>query len=162
LDAHRSDDDKPYLYVTEDFGQTWKPITGNLPESGSTRVLREDITNPNVLYCGTEFGIWVSVNRGASWANLNNNLPTVAVHEVAQRTPAGEVVGPTHGRSVWVREVASIRQMSPRRETGGKTEKKVAPLAEPVTLFAPAPATRWKTDNIGGFPYSRDVRKFYG
>ena len=78
LDAHRSDDDKPYLYVTEDFGQTWKPIMANLPAFGSTRVLREDITNPNMLYCGTEFGIWVSVNRGQSWAKINNNLPTVA------------------------------------------------------------------------------------
>jgi hypothetical protein len=85
LDAHRSDDDKPYLFVTEDFGETWKPITANLPEFGSTRCLREDITNPDLLYCGTEFGIWVSLNRGKAWTKLNNNLPTVAVHEVASR-----------------------------------------------------------------------------
>ena len=64
FDAHRSDDDKPYLFVTEDYGQTWKSVTGNLPAFGSTRVLREDITNADVLYCGTEFGIWASVNRG--------------------------------------------------------------------------------------------------
>ena len=56
FDAHRSDDDKPYLYATEDFGQTWKPITSNLPEFGSTRVLREDVINPDLLFCGTEFG----------------------------------------------------------------------------------------------------------
>ena len=149
LDAHRSDDDKPYLYATEDYGQTWKPVTGNLPAFGSTRVLREDAVNPDLLYCGTEFGIWASINRGQSWAKLNNNLPTVAVHEVAQPTTASEIVIATHGRSVWVLDVASLRQMKP------------AALAAPVTLFAPAAVTRWQFAP-GGFPYSRDVRKFYG
>lgn len=159
LDAHRSDDDKPYLFVTEDFGETWKPITNNLPQFGSTRVLREDYINPNVLYCGTEFGIWVSVNRGQSWANLNGNLPTVAVHEIAQPTTASEIVVATHGRSIWVVDINSIRQMA--AQTTGKGTKAVDPLTEPVTLFAPAPATRWRIDT-SVFPYSRDVRKFYG
>ncbi|HVL13313.1 MAG TPA: PDZ domain-containing protein, partial [Gemmata sp.] len=161
LDAHRSDDDKPYVYATEDYGATWKPITANLPAFGSTRCLREDYTNPDLLYCGTEFGIWVSVNRGGSWANLNNNLPTVAVHEVAQPTTASEIVVATHGRSVWVVDVNSLRQMPARTERAGKDEKTIDPLKDAVTLFAPAPATRWKLDNRG-FPYSRDVRKFYG
>ncbi|HSQ55475.1 MAG TPA: hypothetical protein VLM40_06995, partial [Gemmata sp.] len=162
LDAHRSDDDRPYLYVTEDFGATWKPIASNLPAFGSTRVLREDYTNPSVLYCGTEFGIWVSVNRGAAWANLNNNLPTVAVHEVGQPTTASEIVVATHGRSLWVLDVNSIRQMSVRAGEGGASAKAVDPLKEPVTLFAPATATRWKLDSSRGFPYSKDIRKFYG
>ncbi len=162
LDAHRSDDDKPYLFVTEDFGQTWKLITSNLPAFGSTRVLREDITNPEVLYCGTEFGIWVSVNRGTVWTNLNNNLPTVAVHEVAQPTTAPEIVVATHGRSVWILDVNSIRQMATKKETVGKDMKTIDPLKEPVTLFAPATATRWKLEGGREFPYSKDVRKFYG
>jgi photosystem II stability/assembly factor-like uncharacterized protein len=162
LDAHRSDDDKPYIYVTEDHGQTWKSIASNLPAFGSTRVLREDTHNPNVLYCGTEFGIWVSVNRGASWAKLNNNLPTVAVHEVAQPTNSGEIVIATHGRSVWVLDVTTIRQMPVRTETVGKDEKKIDPLQESVTLFTPPTATRWKLEGGREFPYSRDVRKFYG
>ena len=149
LDGHRSDDDKPYLFVTEDYGQTWKSVTGNLPAFGSTRTLREDITASNVLYCGTEFGIWVSVNRGETWAKLNNNLPTVAVHEVAQPTTASEIVIATHGRSVWVLDVASLRQMKPDV------------LAAPATLFAPATVTRWQFAP-GSFPYSKDVRKFYG
>jgi hypothetical protein len=148
LDGHRSDDDKPYLFATDDFGVTWKSIAGNLPP-GSTRVLREDITTSDVLYCGTEFGIWVSVNKGGAWAKLNSNLPTVAVHEVAQPTTASEIVIATHGRSVWVLDVASLRQMKPDA------------LAAPATLFAPAVVTRWQFAP-GGFPYSRDVRKFYG
>ena len=85
-------------------------------------MLREDITNPDVLYCGTEFGIWASVNRGKSWAKLNNNLPTVAVHEVAQPTTASEIVVATHGRSVWVLDVASLRQMT-RGRKGADGEK---------------------------------------
>jgi hypothetical protein len=149
LDGHRSDDDKPYLFVTEDYGLTWKSITANLPAFGSTRVLREDITNSAVLYCGTEFSIWASLNRGESWAKISNNLPTVAVHEIAQPTTASEIVIATHGRSVWVVDVASLRQMTPEV------------LKAPATLFAPATVTRWQYAP-GSFPYSRDVRKFYG
>ncbi|KAJ8136708.1 hypothetical protein OY671_010079, partial [Metschnikowia pulcherrima] len=80
LDGHRSDDDRPYVYMTEDFGQTWSSLASNLPAIGSTRVLREDIANSDVLYLGTEFGIWVSVNGGGSWSRMNSSLPTVAVH----------------------------------------------------------------------------------
>ncbi len=149
LDGHRSDDDKPYLFVTEDFGATWKPITSNLPPFGSTRVLREDITTSDILYCGTEFGIFVSINRGGSWAKLNNNLPTVAVHEIAQPTTAGELVIATHGRGIWITDVASLRQIKP------------AVFDDAVTLFAPAPVVRWQY-GAGSFPYSVDVRKFYG
>jgi photosystem II stability/assembly factor-like uncharacterized protein len=150
LDGHRSNDDKPYLFVTEDFGQTWKNISANLPSNHWTRVVREDYVNPDLLYCGTEFGIWASANRGTSWTNLNNNLPTVAVHEVAQPTTASEIVVATHGRSIWVLDVASLRQMNAEA------------LKAPATLFSPAPATRWKMETGREFPYSVDVRKFYG
>jgi photosystem II stability/assembly factor-like uncharacterized protein len=158
LDGHRSDDDKPYLFVTEDYGQTWQPIAANLPTFGSARMLREDITNPDLLYAGTEFGIWASVNRGKGWAKLNNNLPTVAVHEVAQPTTASEIVIATHGRSLWVLDVASLRQMSPR----GESASAVDPLKDPATLFTPAPAVRWKLQAGGESPYSINIRKFYG
>jgi hypothetical protein len=149
LDAHRSNDDKPYLLVTEDYGASWKPVTGNLPQFGSTRVLREDITSSEVLYCGTEFAIFVSVNRGQTWAKLNNNLPTVAVHEIAQPTTASEIAIATHGRGIWILDVASLRQMTPDA------------LKAPATLFAPANVIRWQYAP-GSFPYSRDIRKFYG
>ncbi|MGL4423892.1 MAG: PDZ domain-containing protein, partial [Gemmataceae bacterium] len=86
IDAHRSDDDKPYIFMTEDLGKTFKLITSNLPAFGSTRVCREDITNANLLYAGTEFGAFVSANRGASWSKLGEGLPTVACHEFAQPT----------------------------------------------------------------------------
>jgi photosystem II stability/assembly factor-like uncharacterized protein len=150
LDGHRSDDDKPYLLVSDDYGATWKSITNNLPEFGSTRCLREDYKNPSVLYCGTEFGAFVSANKGASWTKFGGNLPTVAVHEFAQPTVAEEVVIATHGRSLWVTDVSSIRQMKP--ET----------FKEAVTLFAPAVAVKWRLGAGGESPYSQTLRKFVG
>src|SRR5262249_29963384 len=112
FDAHRSDDDKPYVYVTENFGDTWKCLNANLPEFGSTRCLREDIENQNLLLCGTEFAVYASINRGGSWTKINNNLPTVAVHEFAFHPTAGEVVAATHGRSLWILDVTPLRQMT--------------------------------------------------
>ena len=150
FDAHRSDDDKPYIFVTEDLGKTWKPIVANLPAFGSTRCLREDIVNTDMLYCGTEFGAFVSANRGQSWTKLGGNLPTVAVHEFAQPTVASELVVATHGRSVWVIDIASLRQMKPDA------------MKAKATLFAPATAVRWKTGSGGESPYSSSDRKFVG
>jgi S1-C subfamily serine protease/photosystem II stability/assembly factor-like uncharacterized protein len=151
LDAHRSDDDKPYLFVTEDYGETWKSIVNNLPAFGSSRVLRQDIKNPDVLYCGTEFGAWVSINRGASWAKMGGNLPTVAVHEFAQPTVADEVVIATHGRSIWVMDITTIRQFKPEV------------LKEKVTLFAPTNAVKWRPiPSSGDSPNTVVTRKFIG
>ena len=84
FDAHRSDDDEPYVYVTEDFGQTWKSLRAQPAAPARRACLREDVSNPNLLYLGTEFAVWASLNRGQTWTKINNNLPTVAVHEIAR------------------------------------------------------------------------------
>jgi hypothetical protein len=149
FDAHRSDDDEPYVFVTQDFGQTWKPIRANLP-TGSTRVCREDIQNQNLLYVGTEFGAWVSANRGASWTKLNNNLPTVAVHEFAQHPTAGEVVAATHGRSLWVLDVTPLRQMT------------AEVLKAKSHLYQPNTVVRWHMEQGRDGWFSESERKFVG
>jgi len=149
FDAHRSDDDAPYVYVTEDFGQTWKSLRGNLP-TGSTRVLREDIDNQNVLYLGTEFGVWVSIDRGGVWTKINNNLPTVAVHELAQHPTSGEMVAATHGRSLWIVDVTPLRQMKP--ET----------LKAEATLYKPATAMRWRREPARDSFYGSGDHRFVG
>jgi hypothetical protein len=149
FDAHRSDDDAPYVVVTEDFGQTWKSLRSNLP-MGSTRVLREDIENPNVLYLGTEFGVWVSIDRGGVWTKLNNNLPTVAVHELAQHPSSGDMVAATHGRSLWVLDVTPLRQM------------KAETLKAQATLYRPATAMRWHREPTRGTPYGAGNHRFVG
>jgi photosystem II stability/assembly factor-like uncharacterized protein len=108
FDGHRSDNDDPHIYVTEDFGATWKAINANLP-TGSTRCVREDVVNENLLYCGAEFGIWASLDRGGHWTRINNNLPTVSIHEIAVHPTAGEIVAGTHGRSAWILDVTPLR-----------------------------------------------------
>jgi photosystem II stability/assembly factor-like uncharacterized protein len=147
-DGHRSDDDKPYLFVSEDYGKSWNSLLANLPDSiGSTHVIREDVQNENVLYLGTEFSIWISIDRGASWTKLNNNLPTVAVHEIAIHPTAGEIVAGTHGRSLWILDVAALRQLSAES------------VAAPVSLYRPQPAVKWKSQPSRG---SSGTRRFVG
>jgi photosystem II stability/assembly factor-like uncharacterized protein len=146
FDAHRSNDDQPYLYMTDDFGQTWKNITADLPAFGSTRCLREDVENPNLLYCGTEFAAFASIDRGGHWTKINNNLPTVAVHEIAVHPTAGEIVAATHGRSLWILDVTALRQVT--AET----------VADKPALYRPNTVTRWQQQPNRG----RTNRRFVG
>jgi hypothetical protein len=150
FDGHRSDDDEPYVFVTEDYGQTWTSLRGNLP-AGSSRVVREDIINPNLLYLGTEFAAWASINRGQSWFRINGTaLPTVAVHEFAQPTTAPELVAGTHGRSLWVLDVTTLRQT------------KLELAKDKTHLFAPATVTRWRIDTTREGMFRTGTRVFQG
>ncbi len=145
FDGHRSDDDAPLAYVSEDFGTTWTSLNQGLPR-GSTRVLREDLENPNLLFLGTEFAAFVSVDRGRSWASLNTNLPTVAVHEFAIHPTVGEVVAATHGRSLWILDATPLRQ----------TTAEV--LNAPSHLFRPNTYVQWHAEPNHG----RTNRRFVG
>ena len=150
FDAHRSNDDAPYVFVTEDFGQTWKSLRANLP-AGATRVLREDLQNPDLLYLGTEFAFYASIDRGASWFKINGpTLPTVAIHEIAQPTTANEIVAGTHGRSLWVLDVTTLRQLKPEHWKSFPD------------LFAPAPVTRWQLDFTHEGMFRTGTRHFVG
>jgi hypothetical protein len=116
FDGHRSDDDDPIVWVTEDFGVTWKSLKANLP-MGSSRVLREDIENQNLLLLGTEFGAWCSLDRGRHWNRFATNFPTVAV-----RVPSGE--RPDCRRDAWPQLVGHGRLSAPSdsaREPDGQT-----------------------------------------
>ncbi|MFO0953230.1 MAG: PDZ domain-containing protein [Isosphaeraceae bacterium] len=145
FDGHRSDTDEPLVYVTEDFGKTWKTLRANLPR-GSSRCLREDLFNPNLLYLGTEFAVWASFDRGLSWVKINGNLPTVAVHEIAIHPTCGEIVAATHGRSLWALDVSGLRQIT--RDV----------VKAKATLLKPTPAVRWQQEPIRG----TTNRKFTG
>ena len=146
LDGHRSDDDNPYVFVTEDFGDTWSPLHGDLPW-GSTRIVREDLENPDVLWAGTEFGVYVSIDRGQRWARINNNLPTVRVDELAQHATSGEIVAGTHGRSLWILDATPVRQMT------------AATLAADAHLYKPNAVVRWRTKHRRA---SSGARRFVG
>jgi photosystem II stability/assembly factor-like uncharacterized protein len=148
FDGHRSDLDGPFAYASEDYGQTWRSLNAGLPPRGSTRCLREDIVNPNLLFLGTEFAAFVSIDAGRSWSSLNTNLPTVAVHDFAIHPDpnVGEVVAATHGRSLWILDATPIRQATP------------AILAAPAHLYQPTRSTRW----LVGLDRGKTNRRFTG
>ncbi len=134
FDGHRNDDFKPYVFATEDFGETWRAITAGLPYPAN--VIREHHRNHNLLVAGTEFGLWVSFNRGASWMRLKNNLPTVPVDDIQIHPRDNDLILATHGRSIWV-----LDDMTPLEQM---TETVAAAEAH---LFSTRPATMWRIYN---------------
>lgn len=138
LDGHRSDDDRAHVFVSEDFGKTFTNLGSELPR-GSSRCLREDTANPNLLFLGTEFAFWVSIDRGKNWSQFNQTLPTVAVHEIAMHPDVSEIVLATHGRSLWACDVSALRRLTPKT------------LTSEVALLKPADKIRWRrTPRRGG------------
>ncbi len=115
FDRHMLDDYRPYIFKTTDGGRTWTNITGNLPENAYVWVVREDPKNPNLLYAGTELGLYVSYTGGTNWIPLRmKNLPTVAVHDILIHPRENDLILGTHGRSIWIFDDATpIQQMSP-------------------------------------------------
>lgn len=149
LDGHRSNDDLPHVFRSDDMGRTWTSLRGNLPDSaGSARVIVEDYENPDVLFLGTEFGAWASIDRGASWTRINNDdLPTVPVHDFKLHRLTGELIAGTHGRSIWIVDVSTIRQLSAEA------------MQERAKLYAPEEAMIWKRARSAG---SSGTRRFMG
>ncbi len=111
LTGYREDDFKTYVYVSEDSGQNWKSIKGNLPEE-PVNVIREDPQNENLLYLGTDLAIYVSLDRGESWHSLKNNLPTNAVYDLRIQPRQAELLIGTHGRGVYLLSVKNIRKLN--------------------------------------------------
>ncbi len=114
FDGHRSDNFNPYLFKTSDFGQTWTNITSNLPDGHCLHVVREDPKNRNLLFVGTELGVFVSVDGGTYWTRLMNGMPTVSVHDLVIHPREGDLIAGTHGRSVWILDdISSLQQLTP-------------------------------------------------
>jgi photosystem II stability/assembly factor-like uncharacterized protein len=110
---YQLDDMKPYLYKTTDYGATWTPITNGIPATEFTRVVREDPDKAGLLYAGTERGVWISFNGGASWQSLRRNLPLVPVHDLTIKD--GDLIAATHGRGFWILDdLSAVRQMQPQ------------------------------------------------
>jgi photosystem II stability/assembly factor-like uncharacterized protein len=137
LDRHRNDDRRPRLFRTTDFGANWKPIMSDLPESGPVYVVRESSRNPDLLFAGTEFGLFVSLNGGGHWEKYPG-LPTVAVHDLVIHPRDRELVIGTHGRSIYVMDVAPLEQATAKV------------LAAPVHLFDVKPARLYPSRGTHG------------
>ncbi len=112
LTGYRKDDFAAYLFMSTDYGKTWNSIVNNLPAE-SINVIREDPTDKDILYLGTELGAYCSVDKGNRWISLCNTLPTCAVHDLAVHAGTGDLIAGTHGRSVFVlhaKEIHKIKQ----------------------------------------------------
>jgi photosystem II stability/assembly factor-like uncharacterized protein len=151
-DRHASGDMAPYLYRTTDYGRTWQRLVG--PQTpgvrGYAHVIREDRVNPNILFLGTEFGLFVSLNGGQSWAQFRpNNFPDgLAVRDIALQEREDDLVLATHGRGIWV-----VDDISPLRALTAQT------LASTAALI-PGPAVEQRIQSSGG--WAEGDATFYG
>ncbi len=135
FDGHRNGDFKVYVYSTSDFGETWKSIVSNLPQNnGIVSVIREHPRNPNLLFVGTEYGMYASIDRGASWTKFHMNLPTVPVDDILIHPRENDLILATHGRSIWIMDdITPLEQMNE------------AVLASDIHLFDPRRSVQWRT-----------------
>jgi len=145
-DNHTREDHRPYVYRTGDYGKTWVNISGDLPLNGSSYVIREDPVNPNLLFVGTEFGVFVSIDRGHHWVQLKNNLPTVAVRAMAIQARDRDLVVGTFGRAIWIMDIGPLQEMSAKV------------FDQPAYIFDSKPGTLFKTR----FTYGATIEELNG
>jgi photosystem II stability/assembly factor-like uncharacterized protein len=141
FDGHTSGDMTPYAYKTDDYGKTWKNIIDKNEVTGFVRNIQEDYVNPNLLFLGTEFGLYITVDGGNKWTRFTNNMPPVAVHFIDLQKKTNDLVMGTHGRGVII-----IDDISPLREIDLTTlNKKVHFFQGKKTVMAD------KSDFVGSF-----------
>jgi photosystem II stability/assembly factor-like uncharacterized protein len=107
----KRDDFKPYILKSTDKGKTWKSISSDLPENGSVHSVNQDFKNKDLLFAGTEFGVFFSMNGGKSWVQMKSGIPTIAVHDVQIQERENDLVIATFGRGFYI-----IDDYSPLRE----------------------------------------------
>jgi photosystem II stability/assembly factor-like uncharacterized protein len=145
-EARKLDDFRPYLWRTRDFGASWERLDAGLDEDEYCHVLREDPARRGLLLCGTELGLLVSFDDGASWQRCQGELPRVPVHDFVFQ--GDDLVVATHGRSIWVLEdLPALREHRPELD------------AVPLHVYQPRQQVRWITDH--GFPEKGEARRSY-
>jgi len=108
----RRDDFTSFLYKTTDHGKTWKSISNGIPAAG-VNVIREDHKNPNLLFAGTELGVYASIDGGSNWTKFMNNIPTNPAYDMAIHSRENELVVATHGRGIFIADISSLQGMTP-------------------------------------------------
>ena len=126
---YKLDDNRPFLFRTNDYGATWTLIVDGIPGDDFTRVLREDPGQPGLLYAGTETGVYASTDDGGSWNRMQLNLPVAPIYDLEVKD--GDLVAATHGRSFWV-----LDDITPLRQAA-------AGAAAGPHLFEPRPVIRF-------------------
>jgi photosystem II stability/assembly factor-like uncharacterized protein len=131
VDDHRRNNYETYIYASKDYGQTWTSLNGNI-KGEVIRTIAEDTKNPDVLYVGAETGLFVSIDRGASWTRPNWNLPTVRVDEIVIHPRDNAMVLGTHGRAIWILDrIEPIQEYAAARNADAK-------------LFTPPPSSMYR------------------
>ena len=142
FDGHATGDMKTYVYKTTDYGKTWTSLS--TPElKGYAHVVREDLVNPNLLFVGTEFGLFVSIDGGAHWAQFTGKLPNVAVRDVAIHPRESDLIIATHGRGIFI-----VDDLTPLRALTPEILAKDAAFlpSRPAALTLPASEQRFDGD----------------
>jgi len=128
--GYRRDDFRPFVYKTTDFGENWTDISANLPD-GPVNVIREHHINPDVLFIGTEFQVWVSNSGGETWTSMKLDMPTSPVHDIKIQERDNDLVVATHGRGIYVTDIAPLSALTP------------TVMTEDAFFFTPEPEIRW-------------------
>ena len=110
LNGYRWDDFTPHVYVSDDYGTTWRDISANLPNA-PVNVVREDPISKQLLYVGTDNGLYVSIDRGASWHLFDQDIPRVAIHDLFIQKEENDLLVGTHGRSIYLLELEAVQQL---------------------------------------------------
>ena len=117
FDGHRGGDFNTYVFATTDYGATWRSIAGNLPKGEVVRGLAEDRRNADILYAGTETGLFVSWNRGGQWTRIKANLPTMPIYEIKQHPRDNDLILSSHARGIWILDDMTPIQQWPKSES---------------------------------------------
>jgi photosystem II stability/assembly factor-like uncharacterized protein len=132
---HKAGDFKPYVMKSLDFGRTWTSITGNLPERGSAWTIVEDPVRPDLLFVGTEFGVYVTIDGGKSWVQMKGGLPVIPIRDIAIQEREGDLVLATFGRGFYVLDdYTALRTLNADLIAGEAT---LLPVQE-ASLYFPA------------------------
>ncbi len=119
FDNRKRDDFTPYLLKSTDKGKTWKSIAGNLPQDGTVHTIEQDFINPDLLFAGTEHGVYFTLDGGKQWYALKNGMPTVSVRDLVIQKREGDLVAATFGRGFYI-----LDDYSPLREWNGTKDSK--------------------------------------
>lgn len=140
FDNHRRGDFMPYVLVSDDGARSFRSISSDLPtgKPDFAHVIREDVKNPNLLFVGTDVGLYASLDRGVSWQRFMEGFPTVPVHDLKIHPRDGELIAGTHGRSIWIVDIEPLQQYTPEV------------VASAAHLFEPAQAFHFGTSPTGG------------
>jgi len=143
FDGHRNDDFKPYVFVSTDFGRTFRSISANLPATEYVHVVREHPRRRDILFVGTELTAYVSTDAGSSWHPFNAGLPPAPVHDLKIHSRDHTLIAATHGRSIYTVDIGPLEQASDSL------------LGADVAVFAPEPALMYSSRAAGGGVGSR-------